>query len=98
MRCWNKAGRHERAPDSPAVREEIIWDRFVDALDRAGQTGNAADVVTPTALHGDGGRCSWEQAYRLIPLVQFCTTDNGALASVSTIALSRKRWPFRVTA
>ena len=51
-----------------------------------------------TALHGDGGRCSWEQAYRLIPSVQFCTTDNGALVSVSTIALSRKRWPFRVTA
>ena len=58
MRCWNKAGRHERAPDSPAVREEIIWDRFVDALDRAGQTGNAADVLTPTALHPDapGGK------------------------------------------
>jgi len=39
-------------PTRPAVREEI-WDRFVDALDRAGQAGNAADVLTPTALHPD---------------------------------------------
>ena len=92
--AMTRMGEH---PTRPAVREEI-WDRFVDALDRAGQAGNAADVWTPTALHGEAGRCSWEQAYRLIPLVQFCTTDNGALASVSTIALSRKRWPFRVTA
>jgi hypothetical protein len=36
--------------------------------------------------------------YRLIPSVQFSTTDSAALASVSTIALSRKRSPFRVTA
>jgi hypothetical protein len=39
-------------PIRPLVREEI-WDRFVDALDRAGQAGNAADVLTPTALHPD---------------------------------------------
>ena len=25
----------------------------MDALDRAGQAGNAADVLTPTALHPD---------------------------------------------
>ena len=36
----------------PVLREEI-WDRFVDALDRAGQAGHAADVLTPTALHPD---------------------------------------------
>ena len=40
-------------PTRPAVREEIIWDRFVDALDHAGQAGNAADVLTLTALHPD---------------------------------------------
>jgi hypothetical protein len=40
-------------PTRPGVREEIIWDRFLDALDRAGQAGNAADVLTPTALHPD---------------------------------------------
>jgi hypothetical protein len=38
-------------PTRQAVREKI-WDRFV-ALDRAGQAGNAADVLTPTALHPD---------------------------------------------
>ena len=32
-------------PTRPVLREEI-WDRFVDALDRAGQAGNAADVLT----------------------------------------------------
>jgi hypothetical protein len=39
-------------PTRPAVREEI-WDRFVVGLDRVGQAGNAADVLTPTALHPD---------------------------------------------
>ena len=36
---------HARAPD----REEI-WDRFIDELDRRGQAGSAADVLTPTTL------------------------------------------------
>lgn len=27
---------------------EEIWDRFIDALDRAGQAGSAAAVVVPT--------------------------------------------------
>ena len=34
----------------PQAREEI-WDQFVDALDRSGQAGTAADVLTPTTLH-----------------------------------------------
>jgi len=33
-------------------REEI-WDAFVDELDRAGQAGSAASVLTPTTLHVD---------------------------------------------
>ena len=37
--------RHQRPPD----REEI-WDLFVDELDRRGQAGSAADVLTPTTL------------------------------------------------
>jgi hypothetical protein len=35
----------ERGP----TREDI-WDRFVDELDRSGQAGSAADVITPTTL------------------------------------------------
>lgn len=31
-------------------RSEEMWDRFVDALDRAGQDGAAADVLIPTQL------------------------------------------------
>jgi hypothetical protein len=34
-----------RAPD-----RESVWDRFVDELDRQGQAGSAADVLTPTTL------------------------------------------------
>ena len=30
-----------------------VWDRFVDELDRRGQAGSAADVLTPTTLHAD---------------------------------------------
>jgi hypothetical protein len=37
-----------RRPD----REEI-WDLFVDELDRCGQAGSAADVLTPTTLDPD---------------------------------------------
>jgi hypothetical protein len=37
-----------RSPD----RVEI-WDRFVDELDRCGQAGSAADVLTPTTLDPD---------------------------------------------
>ena len=29
------------------------WDLFVDELDRFGQAGSAADVVTPSTLHPD---------------------------------------------
>ena len=39
---------HVRPPD----REEI-WDRFIDELDRCGQAGSAADVLTPTTLDPD---------------------------------------------
>jgi len=41
-RDWSAS---ERAPN----RQEI-WDRFIDELDRSGQAGSAADVVTPTTL------------------------------------------------
>jgi hypothetical protein len=34
----------------PPARE-AIWDAFIDELDRRGQAGSAADVLTPTTLH-----------------------------------------------
>ena len=34
----------------PPARE-AIWDTFIDELDRRGQAGSAADVLTPTTLH-----------------------------------------------
>ena len=37
-------------PPRPLARE-AIWDLFVDALDRSGQAGTAADVLTPSTLH-----------------------------------------------
>jgi hypothetical protein len=46
-------GRVSKLPDIRTVSREQIWDRFVDALDRAGQSGSAADVLTPTTLHPD---------------------------------------------
>jgi hypothetical protein len=33
----------------PLDREEV-WDLFIDELDRRGQAGSAADVLTPTTL------------------------------------------------
>ena len=36
----------------PPAREEI-WDLFIDELDRCGQAGTSADVLTPTTLHPD---------------------------------------------
>ncbi len=35
---------------TPPAREEV-WDRFIDELDRTGQAGSAAEVLTPTTLH-----------------------------------------------
>jgi hypothetical protein len=38
----------------PPLRQmprEEIWDEFVDELDRSGQAGTSADVLTPTTLH-----------------------------------------------
>jgi hypothetical protein len=45
--------RQRRPPD----REEI-WDLFIDELDRQGQAGSAADVLTPSTLDPEapGGR------------------------------------------
>ena len=43
-----KYSTHTRPPD----REEI-WDLFIDELDRCGQAGSAADVLTPTTLDPD---------------------------------------------
>ena len=49
-----------RRPLPPAPSEQPrtqdaadVWDRFVDELDRRGQAGSAADVLTPTTLHAD---------------------------------------------
>jgi hypothetical protein len=43
--------RHPTQADPPrALQPEDIWDRFVDELDRQGQAGSAADVLTPTTL------------------------------------------------
>jgi hypothetical protein len=36
-----------------APQPEQVWDRFVDELDRCGQAGSAADVLTPTTLDRD---------------------------------------------
>jgi hypothetical protein len=37
--------QHQRA-----LQREDIWDRFIDELDRQGQAGSAADVLTPSTL------------------------------------------------
>jgi hypothetical protein len=48
---------HTRRPQDPTRSEhartpqrEDIWDRFIDELDRSGQAGSAADVLTPSTL------------------------------------------------
>jgi hypothetical protein len=47
----------ERLPDRP----EEAWDRFIDALDRAGQAGSAADVRVPVfPTHALGGKAFGE--------------------------------------
>ena len=33
-----------------ALQPEDVWDRFIDELDRQGQAGSAADVLTPSTL------------------------------------------------
>jgi hypothetical protein len=43
--------KHSRAP-----QPEDIWDRFIDELDRQGQAGSAADVLTPSTLGSSGKR------------------------------------------
>jgi hypothetical protein len=39
-------------PTRPPAPVEV-WDQFVDELDRRGQAGSAADVLTPTTLNLD---------------------------------------------
>jgi hypothetical protein len=47
-------------PDRP-LRPEDLWDAFIDALDRAGQAGDAKDVRVPTFGSGAlGGRAFGE--------------------------------------
>jgi hypothetical protein len=46
--------RPPQQPHSDQARSphpQDVWDRFIDELDRRGQAGSAADVLTPTALH-----------------------------------------------
>ena len=40
-----------RADRTRLPAREEIWDAFIDELDRRGQAGSAADVLTPTTLH-----------------------------------------------
>ena len=54
---------HTRRPQPPTRSErertlqpEDIWDRFIDDLDRQGQAGSAADVLTPSTLDSSGKR------------------------------------------
>ena len=49
----DNTSRPERGTRSDRARvsdREEIWDLFVDELDRRGQAGSAADVLTPTTL------------------------------------------------
>ena len=48
----------ERGP----TRQDI-WDRFVDELDRSGQAGSAADVITPTTLDPNAQRKAFRGSY-----------------------------------
>ena len=41
---------------SRVLQPEEIWDRFIDELDRQGQAGSAADVLTPSTLGSSGKR------------------------------------------
>jgi hypothetical protein len=43
----------DEVPWTRHLSREEIWDQFVDALDRSGQAGSAAVVLTPTTLHPD---------------------------------------------
>jgi hypothetical protein len=52
----NDGSRPRHVPPTNRTRAsnpEEIWDSFVDELDRRGQAGSAADVLTPTTLHPD---------------------------------------------
>ena len=45
---------HAPGPDERRSPDRVeIWDRFVDELDRFGQAGSAADVLTPSTLDPD---------------------------------------------
>jgi hypothetical protein len=41
---------------SRVLQPEEIWDGFVDELDRQGQAGSAADVLTPSTLNSSRKR------------------------------------------
>ena len=45
-----------RAEHTRTPQPEDIWDRFIDELDRRGQAGSAADVLTPSTLDSSGKR------------------------------------------
>jgi hypothetical protein len=42
--------RVRRSPHGRALDREEVWDLFIDELDRCGQAGSAADVLTPSTL------------------------------------------------
>ena len=41
---------------SRVLQPEEIWDEFIDELDRRGQAGSAADVLTPSTLNSSRKR------------------------------------------
>ena len=41
---------------SRVLQPEDIWDGFIDELDRSGQAGSAADVLTPSSLNSSRKR------------------------------------------
>ena len=52
--------QHRQSPTHPehsrALHPEEIWDGFIDELDRQGQAGSAADVLTPSTLNSSRKR------------------------------------------
>lgn len=66
------ATEEEAVPDAPTPLH-AEWDRFIDALDRAGQTGSVEDIEIPATLAPAGvdagtrfGELSTDEVSRLV--------------------------------
>ena len=44
------------AEQTRALQPEEVWDAFIDELDRRGQAGSSADVLTPATLNSSRKR------------------------------------------